>query len=95
MNSATKREALFIFLLLAFLYAYFYQDGAWNGNSRLGLTFAIVEEGRLTIDSFHDQDVTFTEDKAIFNGHPKTTPSNNTLVSMRKYRLWICYLYLP
>ena len=73
MNSATKREALFIFLLLAFLYAYFYQDGAWNGNSRLGLTFAIVEEGRLTIDSFHDQEGTFTEDKAIFNGHYYTS----------------------
>src|SRR5689334_14544672 len=73
MNSATKREALFIFLLLAFMYAYFYHDGEWNGNSRLGLTFAIAEEGRLTIDSFHDQEATLTEDKAIYNGHYYTS----------------------
>lgn len=73
MNSATRREALFVFLLLAFTYAYFYHDPAWNGNSRLGLTFAIVQEGRLTIDSFHDQEGTFTEDKAIYNGHYYTS----------------------
>jgi hypothetical protein len=73
MNSATKKEALFIFFLLAFIYAYFFHDPAWNGNSRLGLTFAIVEEGRLTIDSFHDQGGTFTEDKAIYNGHYYTS----------------------
>ena len=73
MKSATKRETLLIFLLLAFMYTYFCQDGAWNGNSRLGLTFAIVEEGRLTIDSFHDQEGTYTEDKAIYNGHYYTS----------------------
>jgi hypothetical protein len=73
MNSATRREALFIFLLLAFVYAYYYQDGEWNGNSRLGLTFAIVEEGRLTIDSFHDQEGIATGDKAIYNGHYYTS----------------------
>jgi hypothetical protein len=73
MNSVTKREALFIFILLAFLYAYFYQDGEWNGNSRLGLTFAIVQEGRLTIDSFHDQQGIDTGDKAIYNGHYYTS----------------------
>lgn len=73
MNSDTKREALLVFLLLAFIYAYFYHDPLWNGNSRLGLTFAIVQEGRLTIDSFHNQEGTFTKDKAIFNGHYYTS----------------------
>ena len=73
MNSGTKKEALLVFLLLAFTYAYFYHDPGWNGNSRLGLTFAIVEEGRLTIDSFHDQIGTFTKDKAIYNGHYYST----------------------
>jgi hypothetical protein len=73
MNSATKKEALLVFLLLAFIFAYFYHDGGWNGNSRLGLAFAMVEEGRLTIDSYHDQPGTDTEDKAIYNGHYYTS----------------------
>ena len=67
--SDTKRDALLVFLLLAFCYAYFYHDPGWNGNDRLGLTFAIVEEGRLTIDSFHNQEGTFTKDEAFYNGH--------------------------
>jgi hypothetical protein len=69
MNSGTKRDALLVFLLLAFTYAYFFHDPAWNGNSRLGLTFAIVQERRLTIDSFHNQAGTITGDKAFYNGH--------------------------
>jgi hypothetical protein len=69
MNTDMKREALLVFLLLAIIYGYFYHNPEWNGNSRLGLTFAIVEEGRLTIDSYHDQVGTFTKDKAIYNGH--------------------------
>lgn len=69
MNTDTKREVLLVFLLLAFVYAYFYHDPGWNGNDRLGLTFAMVEEGRLTIDSFHDQEGTFTNDKAFYDGH--------------------------
>jgi hypothetical protein len=69
MNSGTKKEAFFVFLLLAFTYVYFYHDPGWNGNDRLGLTFAIVEEGRLTIDSFHNREGTFTNDKAFYNGH--------------------------
>jgi hypothetical protein len=69
MTSGTKREALLVFLLIAFTYAYFYHDASWNGNSRLGLTLAIVQEGRLTIDSFHDHEGTFTGDKSFYNGH--------------------------
>src|SRR5215210_178809 len=73
MNKGTKREALLVFLLLAFIYAYFYHDPGWNGNSRLDLTFAIVQEGRLTIDSFHNQEGTFTKDKAFYEGHYYTS----------------------
>jgi hypothetical protein len=73
MSFATKKEALLVFLLLACTYVYFYHDPGWNGNSRLGLTFAIVEEGRLTIDSFHNQVGTFTKDKAIYEGHYYTS----------------------
>lgn len=62
-------DALIIFFLLAFVYGYFYQDSGWNGNSRFGLIFAIVREGRLTIDTFHDQEGTITGDKSFLNGH--------------------------
>ena len=73
MKNGTKRETLLVFLLLAITYSYFYHDPGWNGNSRLGLTFAVVEEGHLTIDSFHNQVNTFTRDKAIYNDHYYTT----------------------
>lgn len=73
MKTDTKTEALLVFLLLAFIYAYFYHDPVWNGNSRLGLTFAIVQEGRLTIDSFHNQEGIFTKDKAFYEGHYYTS----------------------
>jgi len=64
-----KKATWLIFLLLAFIFAYFYHDPWWNGNSRLGLTYALVQEGRLEIDSFHDQGAIPTGDKAFYNGH--------------------------
>jgi hypothetical protein len=64
----TKR-ALLVFVLLAFMYGYFYQDPKANGNSRLDLIFAIVQEGRLTIDSYYDTKGTTTIDRAYINGH--------------------------
>lgn len=64
-----KKDALLIFVLLALAYGYFYQDPGFNGNSHLGLTFAIVQEGRLTIDSFYKQEGLETGDKSVFNGH--------------------------
>jgi hypothetical protein len=67
--SGCKKDALLVFFLLASTYAYFYHDPRWNGNSRLGLTFALVEEGRLTIDSFHNREGTVTGDKSFSNGH--------------------------
>jgi hypothetical protein len=65
------KDALLVFLLLALAYAYFYQDPGWNGNARLGLTFAIVREGRLTIDSYYNTDASGlkTGDKSVNNGH--------------------------
>lgn len=73
MNKGTKKEALLVFILLALVYSYFYHDPGWNGNSRLDLTFAFVQEGRLTIDSFHTQEDTYTRDKAFFDGHYYTS----------------------
>jgi len=64
----TKR-ALLVFVLLAFMYGYYYQDPEANGNSRIGLIFAIVQEGRLTIDSYYNTEGTRTIDIAFLNGH--------------------------
>ena len=49
--------------------AYFYQDPEWNGNSRLVLVRAVVEQGRLEIDDYHEAPHWATGDKAFFNGH--------------------------
>jgi hypothetical protein len=64
-----QKDALLVFLLLAFTYAYFYQDASDNGDSRLGLTFAMVQERRLTIDTFQARHGLTTADKAFYNGH--------------------------
>jgi hypothetical protein len=64
----TKR-ALLVFVLLTFMYGYYYQDPEANGNSRLGLIFAIVQEGRLAIDSYYNSDGTITIDRAFVNSH--------------------------
>jgi hypothetical protein len=64
----TKR-AFLVFILLVFMYGYYFQDPQSNGNSRIGLIFAIVQEGRLTIDSYYDAPGTQTIDRAFYNGH--------------------------
>jgi hypothetical protein len=69
MQKQYRKDAVIIFCLLAFVFAYFYQDGGWNANSRFGLIFAMVQERRLTIDSFHNTWNTVTNDKAYYNGH--------------------------
>jgi hypothetical protein len=63
------KDALIILCLLAFVFAYFYQGGGYNENSRFDLIFSVVQKGRLTIDNFQNQPATFTDDKAFFNGH--------------------------
>ena len=52
--------------LASFLsFAYFYEGGGWNQNSRFDLLRAIVEHHTLTIDAYHDN----TSDKAHYRGH--------------------------
>ncbi|MFN8094643.1 MAG: hypothetical protein U0599_20915 [Vicinamibacteria bacterium] len=50
--------ALFVAALVS--YAYFYQAGGWNQNSRFDLVRAIVERGTASIDAYHEN----TNDKA-------------------------------
>jgi hypothetical protein len=64
-----SKEALVVFVALFVTYGYFLQPPGWNENSRLDLVFALVQEGRLTIDSFHDKPGTDTGDKSFYNGH--------------------------
>jgi hypothetical protein len=54
-----------LFVLLFGSYAYFYQAGGWNQNSRFALVRAITNEHTLSIDPFH----LATGDKAFDNGH--------------------------
>lgn len=57
-------------LLGWFSAAYFApRDPGWNVNSRLALVYAVVDEHRLTIDSFHERPGYATGDKAFFDGH--------------------------
>lgn len=52
--------------LASFLsFAYFYEGGGWNQNSRFDLLRAIVERHTLTIDAYHEN----TGDKAHYKGH--------------------------
>jgi hypothetical protein len=51
------------------MYGYYYQEPQANGNSRLDLAFAIVQQGNLTIDSFYNNEGTRTIDVAYVNGH--------------------------
>ncbi len=46
-------------------FAYFYEGGGWNQNSRFDLLRAIVEHHTLTIDAYHEN----TGDKAHYHGH--------------------------
>src|SRR5215472_182652 len=48
-----------------FSFAYFYEGGGWNQNSRFDLLRAIIERHTLQIDAYHQN----TEDKARLNGH--------------------------
>src|ERR1035437_1672333 len=52
-------------LVLLASYAYFYEAGGWNKNSRFDLGGAMVERHTRHIDQFHEN----TGDKAIRKGH--------------------------
>ncbi len=54
-----------IFALLLASYAYFYQGGGWNENSRMDLVRALVDDHSFNIDHYHRN----TGDKAQFGGH--------------------------
>jgi hypothetical protein len=64
-NPRVTRRALLISATVFISYAYFYQGGGWNQNSRFDLVRAMVERGTLRIDAYHEN----TQDKAYYQGH--------------------------
>jgi hypothetical protein len=60
-----RQTALVLGLALFASYAYFYQAGGWNQNSRFALVRAILERHTLQIDAYQ----LHTGDRAIWNGH--------------------------
>lgn len=66
-----NKDTVIIFLLLIITFGYFYLDSGYNGNTRFGLTFRLVEEGRLdlnTLDIENQNSPLFTGDVASYNG---------------------------
>src|SRR2546425_11821837 len=58
-------RAFLIAVVLFVSFAYFYQGGGWNQNSRFVLVRSLIEQGTLRIDSYHEN----TGDKALYQGH--------------------------
>jgi hypothetical protein len=65
LHDPSRRVALLIGAVAFVSYAYFYQGGGWNPNSRFDMVRAILERGTLSIDAYHEN----TQDKAISHGH--------------------------
>lgn len=63
--AATRAYAAILFAVLFSSYAYFYQAGGWNQNSRFALVRAITGRGTLRIDGFEN----CTGDRSVYNGH--------------------------
>src|SRR5437667_7569266 len=60
---SSVRAALFALLFVS--YAYFYQAGGWNQNSRFDLVRAVINDHALRIDPYEKN----TGDKALHEGH--------------------------
>jgi len=62
---SARSLALLIGTVAFVSYAYFYEGGGWNQNSRFDLVRATIQQHTLRIDAYHQN----TEDKAFANGH--------------------------
>jgi len=70
-RSSPSRRALWLLGATVFLATCLVAQPAtgWNVNSRLDLVFSVVDQGRVTIDTFHDRKPFTTGDEALYNGH--------------------------
>jgi hypothetical protein len=65
-NQRSYRRPLWVLGAVLFVsYAYFYQAGGWNQNSRFALVRAILERHTLQIDAYQ----LHTGDRALWHGH--------------------------
>lgn len=62
--SLHRRPEAWVFLILWASYAYFWQSRDWNSASRLMLTYAVVDRGRVEINGLEDH----THDRAYVRG---------------------------
>ncbi len=60
-----RRDTLLVAGILIIYASLFHPDPGWNVASRLGLVYAVVDHGTLSIDSYHET----TGDKAFYRGH--------------------------
>jgi hypothetical protein len=78
-------DGLSIFAILLLCYGYFLPktgDRDWVANSRAALVYAVVDQGVLHIDAYHES----TGDKAFYNGHYYTIASiGPSLVALPAY----------
>ena len=64
-RGSEKRAAMVLGAVLFVSYAYFYQAGGWNQNSRFALVRAIIEQHTLQIDAYRAE----TGDRALWKDH--------------------------
>src|SRR5260370_19179845 len=64
-HAVSRRRGTVLAILLLASYAYFYEGGGWNQNTRFDLVRAIVEGHTLRIDLYHEN----TGDKARVGDH--------------------------
>ena len=95
MHTSPSRQAyaITVFLILLVAYGYFMPKWAdWAANSRADLVYALVDEGVLTIDTYHEN----TGDKAFFEGHYYTDKSlGPSLVALPFYAVFKVIATLP
>jgi hypothetical protein len=71
LNIISYKDIILVFLLLALTYGFFYTHGSYNQNSRLGLTFSIVELNSLSLNASDIENPGsnfYTGDYSVVNG---------------------------
>lgn len=69
-SRTARRISLLLFAILFVTFAYFFHaEPGWNVNSRICLTYALVEKRTFTIDDYQEIEALKTKDLAFFDGH--------------------------
>ena len=87
------KDIIVVFLLLTLTYSYFYSHGSYNQNSRMGLTFSIVERNSLALnpDDVEKPSANFyTGDYSLVNGryYSDKAPGSSILAALVYYPIW-------